>query len=161
LKELLPLLLAGLVLLVFQLSRGGNNPLAHLWSLLPIEATPTPVLEVAGARPLELRRTAPGTIVKAVAIQCSSDQPQFIGGMAALKTTLGAAMGDPLECERSVSDQGDTHQKTTTGLAYYRKHLNVVCFTTGWDHWALIDRGLVHWVGNDVDPPPDAAVLAH
>ena len=40
------------------------------------------------------------------------------------------------------TSDGDTQQKTTTGLAYYRKGLNMACFTTGWDHWGLIDRGL-------------------
>jgi len=66
-------------------------------------------------------------------------------------------MGEALECERSVDDQGNTQQKTTTGLAYYRKHLNTACFTTGWDHWALRPEGLVHWTGDAVDPPTDAA----
>jgi hypothetical protein len=79
--------------------------------------------------------------------------------MAALKAMLGAAMGEALECERVVNDQGDTQQKTTTGLAYYRKALNVACFTTGWDHWGLMAHGVVHWAGDAVDPPPDAALL--
>jgi hypothetical protein len=77
--------------------------------------------------------------------------------MLTLKSALGAAMGEPQECEHPVDDQGDTQQKTSTGLAYYRQQLNVACFTTGWDHWALTDRGLVTWTGESVDPPPDAS----
>jgi hypothetical protein len=88
---------------------------------------------------------------------CTSSRPSFIGGLSTLKTALGATMGDPQECERAVDSQGDTQQKTSTGLAYYRRLLNVACFTTGWDHWAVTDRGLVHWTGDAVDPPPDAA----
>ena len=60
---------------------------------------------------------------------------------------------------RAVNGSGDTQQKTTTGLAYYRKALNVACFTTGWDHWGLEERGVVHWAGDAVDPPGDATLL--
>jgi hypothetical protein len=80
--------------------------------------------------------------------------------MTRLKAALGTVMGDALECERAVNAQGDTHQNTTTGLAYYRKQLNVACFTTGWDHWAARgDGSLVHWAGDAVDPPPDAMTV--
>jgi hypothetical protein len=68
-------------------------------------------------------------------------------------------MGDPLECERVVNNDGDTQQKTTTGLAYYRKLLNAACFTNGWEHWSLVDKGVVHWAGPTVDPPADAAIV--
>jgi hypothetical protein len=90
---------------------------------------------------------------------CSLAQPRFMGGIAALKASLGRTMGDPLECERVVNNDGDTQQKTTTGLAYYRKQLNTACFTTGWEHWGLVDKGLVHWAGSPVDPPSDAAIV--
>jgi hypothetical protein len=77
-----------------------------------------------------------------------------------LKASLGATMGTPVECEHDVDSSGDTEQRTTTGLAYYLKNQNAACFTTGWDHWAMDSRGLVHWAGDASDPPADAAVLA-
>jgi len=45
-------------------------------------------------------------------------------------------------------------------VAYYRKNLSLACFTTGWDHWALVNGGLVHWTGDAVDPPGDAGLVA-
>src|SRR6266852_2978881 len=98
---------------------------------------------VAGviARPAARRQTA-STLVSAV---CNAAQPHFSGGIAALKAVLGPSMGEPVECEHATSPRGDTQQKTTIGLAYYREHLNLACFTTGWDHWALVNGGLVHW----------------
>jgi hypothetical protein len=82
-----------------------------------------------------------------------------VRGIASLKGILGTIMGDPLECERVVNSDGDTQQKTTTGLAYYRKQFNSACFTTGWEHWGLVDRGLVRWAGPTIDPPADAVVM--
>ena len=84
---------------------------------------------------------------------CMEGQPKFEYGFAALKTRLGAVMGDPLECEHSIHVNGDTRQRTTTGYAYYRTDANVPAFTDGWDHWALTDDGLVYWAGDVVDPP--------
>jgi hypothetical protein len=69
-------------------------------------------------------------------------------------------MGEPLECERPVDDDGDTQQNTTTGLAYYRHQLNLACFTTGWDHWGLQAGQLVHWTGDAIDPSPEALSIA-
>ena len=91
---------------------------------------------------------------------CRAGQPQFSGGLAALRTALGASMGEPLECEHAVSSLGDTQPKTTTGLAYYRMLSNTVGFTTGWDHWAMVKGELVRWSGDAVDPPGDAATIA-
>jgi hypothetical protein len=63
-------------------------------------------------------------------------------------------MGDPLECEHSVNADGDTQQKTTTGLAYYLHALNAPCFTNGFDHWSLAaDGALIHWTGDSINPP--------
>src|SRR3981081_3976998 len=115
LTEFLPLLLAGVVLLLFQLSRSG-------WSMLPFTAagaaTPTPSVEVAGARPIVVaRRPTPMGLVRQAQPEsvCNAAQPRFTGGIAELNAVLGASMGDPLECEQLVNDRGDTHQKTTTG----------------------------------------------
>jgi hypothetical protein len=153
LTELLPLLLVGLVLLVFQLSR-TDPPMLRFQPFG--EPTPTAVP----------RQSISGTTVPALQAAdltqlavCSMAYPRFMGGIAVLKAKLGRTMGDPLECERVVNNDGDTQQKTTTGLAYYRKLLNTACFTNGWEHWGLVDKGFVHWAGPTVDPPADAAIV--
>jgi hypothetical protein len=84
---------------------------------------------------------------------CTPGTPRFVFGAAALKAALGASMGDPTECERGVDAAGNTEQKTTTGLVYYRAGRNVTVFTNGWDHWALLPGGLVHWTGDALEPP--------
>ncbi len=154
LVELTPLLLVGVVLLAFQLTRGSLP--SFKFQALP-EATPTPLAAVAvggvGAQPASRRQTSAPAV-------CNAAQPQFSGGIAALKAALGSSMGEPVECEHATSPQGDTQQKTTVGLAYYRENLNLACFTTGWDHWALVNGGLVHWTGDAVDPPGDAGLVA-
>jgi hypothetical protein len=147
--EFLPLLLAGVVLLVFQLSRTDVPTLPFQ----PL-AEPAPTVASISVRTPQVLRTAgpaPGV--------CTGAEPRFVRGIATLKSALGSIMGDPLECERVVNDHGDTQQKTTTGLAYYRKQLNTACFTTGWEHWGLADRGLLHWAGPTVDPPTEAVVI--
>jgi len=89
---------------------------------------------------------------------CSNSSPRYEAGMLRLKSALGAMMGDPLECERPIDPDGDTEQRTSTGLAYYRQKVNAVVFTNGIQHWALVDRGLVFWSSNSVDPPTDAVL---
>jgi hypothetical protein len=89
---------------------------------------------------------------------CSNSSPRYEAGMLRLKSALGAMMGDPLECERPINANGDTEQRTSTGLAYYRQKANAVVFTNGVQHWALVDRGLVFWTSNSVDPPGDAVL---
>ena len=153
--EFLPLLLAAVVLLVFQLARQGSP--ASLFQTLP-EATETPAVNiaVAGQQALPVqRRPTSGTPLAAA---CRAAQPWFTGGMANQKQVLGPSMGEPLECERAVDAQGNTQQKTTTGLAYYRRQLNLTCFTTGYEHWGLALSGLLHWTGDSVEPPVDALI---
>ncbi len=163
LTEFIPLMLVGLVLLTVYVARSLQHDLPEIPDLpdLPFvtgaDPTPSPARVApanVAAAPVAARQ--PATVPAPQPGVCT---PRFQGGIALLKASLGAAMGEALECERVVDDRGDTQQKTTTGLAYYRKTLNVACFTTGWDHWALVERGVVHWVGEAVDPPPDAAVL--
>lgn len=85
---------------------------------------------------------------------CRSGQvPQYLFGFATLRTQLGRTMGEPMECEHPNSANGDTLQRTTTGLAFYRKATNTPTFTDGWRHWALTPAGLVFWEGTAVDPP--------
>lgn len=80
-------------------------------------------------------------------------QPRFVLGFADLRRQVGAAMGEPVECEHANPGNGDALQQTTTGLAYYRKATNMATFTDGWRHWALTANGLVSWEGDSPDPP--------
>jgi hypothetical protein len=73
-----------------------------------------------------------------------------------LKAALGDTMGDPQECERVTDAAGDTEQRTSSGLVYYRASTNAVAFTDDLDHWALAANGVVRWTGDAVDPPASA-----
>jgi hypothetical protein len=81
------------------------------------------------------------------------EAPRFQLGFAALQARLGATMGQPIECEHTDPASGDAVQRTTTGLAFYRKSTNTPTFTDGWRHWALTPSGLVYWEGTAIDPP--------
>ena len=118
---------------------------------------PTPALQ---ALPLPTPTTAPApTLARAAALQslCDAGRPRFLGSIANLKARLGNVMGEPSDCEHAVDTEGNTQQQTTTGLAYYRRRLNVAIFTNGWEHWALDDDKLLRWSGSEVEPPADAA----
>lgn len=80
---------------------------------------------------------SPSPTTAAVMETCTAALPRFVHGVAALKAVVGTYMGEPVECERVTDAAGDTEQRTTTGLAYYRAASNTVAFTNGWDHWAL------------------------
>lgn len=85
---------------------------------------------------------------------CGSDQsPAFVLGFADLRARVGDAMGEPIECEHSNAENGDSLQRTTHGLSFYRKSTNTPTFTDGFNHWALTVDGLVGWTGSSVDPP--------
>jgi hypothetical protein len=84
--------------------------------------------------------------------------PEFALGFGELKAWLGDRMGEPLSCER-FGPEGDALQQTTRGLARYRKGTNTPSFTSGSEHWALTERGLVYWTGRALDPPEDAIVI--
>jgi len=116
---------------------------------------------VAAQQPLPLRTPTPPPLAPRSAVLlalCNKDRPSFLGTLASLKTRLGARMGDAADCERPVDDDGNTQQLTTTGLAYYRHRLNLAAFTNGWDHWALDVNRLLHWTGNEIEPPSYATV---
>jgi uncharacterized RDD family membrane protein YckC len=85
--------------------------------------------------------------------------PQFVLGFARLKAELGAVMGDPVECEHPDDATGDTHQTTTTGLAYWRRSTNTPTFTNGNRRWAVAPAGLIFWEGAALDPPAGARPL--
>jgi hypothetical protein len=84
--------------------------------------------------------------------------PHFTSGFAALKDQIGDAMGDPITCEfTDPSGTGDVHQRTSTGLAFWRKSTNTPTFTDGFNHWAQTPQGWVTWTGGSVDPPTASA----
>jgi len=64
-------------------------------------------------------------------------------------------MGDPIECEHVEPGTGDAYQRTTTGLAMYRRDTNIPMFTNGQEHWALTASGMAHWSGwhGSASPP--------
>ena len=80
--------------------------------------------------------------------------PSFSLGFAGLRQQVGAAMGDPVECEHTDPNTGGAIQRTTTGLALYRRDINVPMFTNGQEHWALTASGLTHWSGWHGDAMP-------
>jgi len=85
--------------------------------------------------------------------------PEFRFGFAALHLDLGADMGEPLECEHSISSIGDTDQQTSTGLAHYDSASNTPSFHHASDNWALTARGLVFWSGSDTQVPSAALAI--
>jgi hypothetical protein len=148
-------ILVGLLLLAgIWLAR--NNGLAGLFSRANSAATELATTNSVAADALNLLGF--GRIRAAAGLPpiCDIHHPTFLYGFAALKLQIGAVMGDPLECERAIHPSGDTRQLTSTGLAYYRNGVNIPSFVDGLDHWALTERGLVHWIGDVVDPPGTA-----
>lgn len=115
--------------------------------------TPTPPPPTVGVGPLV--KPSPVRLQSDV---CTAAAPRFVLAMAGLRARLGTEMGAPAECERVVDVSGDTEQKTTTGLAYYRAKVNTAVFTNGVEHWALTSDGFVHWTSDDLEPPSGAEV---
>src|SRR6266849_1376610 len=147
----------GVLVLLGQAFGLYDVPVHDLRILLPlgqpevaVEATPDAPTRTVAARPLA---SSPAPVATNA---CTTAAPRFVHGTAALKAGIGAAMGEPVDCERVVDAAGDTEQRTTTGLAYYRAHSNIAAFTNGWDHWALTPEGIVHWTGDDLEAPPGA-----
>ena len=69
--------------------------------------------------------------------------PQFAFGFAELKAELGAIMGEPVDCAHPNDEYGNVLQRTTTGLAFWRKATNTPTFTDGRRNWGLTASGLV------------------
>lgn len=121
---------------------------------------------------MSLRRVLFGTIVLlalaatpsalAQETHCPPGQaPRFVFGFADLKAFIGLRMGDPLTCEfPDPNGTGDIHQRTSTGLAFWRKSTNTPTFTNGWEHWALTPEGVITWVGPTIDPPSSPLGMA-
>ena len=102
---------------------------------------------------LVLLCTGTRAIAQSAPYCAAGESPTFVLGFADLKSQVGDAMGDPIECEHTNPDNGDALQQTTTGLAFYRMATNTPTFTNGNEHWGLTESGLVTWTGNDIDPP--------
>jgi hypothetical protein len=85
---------------------------------------------------------------------CLPDQsPSFEFGFAALNQATGGVMGAPTECEHGTTESnGDTSQKTTTGLATYSWCTNTPSFARGQERWILTADGLEHWIGGPDSP---------
>ena len=96
-----------------------------------------------------------------IASECPAGvAPRFVFGFADLKAQIGEPMGEPVTCEFSdPNGTGDVHQRTTTGLAFWRKSSNTPTFTNGFEHWARTPNGWVTWTGAGIDPPGLAAML--
>jgi hypothetical protein len=91
---------------------------------------------------------------------CKPDQtPSFQFGFASLAQATGGVMGAPVECEHGAEQSnGNTTQKTTTGVATYVWCTNAPSFTRGDEHWMLSPDGLEHWTGGAEPPKPLAVV---
>lgn len=118
------------------------------------------LLAAASLVVLSLGAAVPSTVGAQSAPVCLPGQsPAFAFGIAELQALVGAAMGDPLECEHTNPANGDTEQRTTTGLAYFRPSTNTPSFTDGYRHWALTPQGVLFWEGTASDPPENARLL--
>src|SRR5258708_198927 len=66
-------------------------------------------------------------------------------------------MGDPTTCEfANPNATSDVHQRTASGLAFWRNSTNTPTFTSGNEHWALTGLSMVSWTGSSIDPASDA-----
>lgn len=147
--------LTGLLVGVYVLvgNSGGPTSVAQRARSAAVEIAATNKTAADG---LDLLGFGKARSAPAVGPVCDSNRPSYLFGFAALKAQIGNKMGDPLECEHPIYPSGDTQQLTTTGLAYYRRGVNIPSFVSGLDHWALTDKGLQHWIGDVVDPPGTA-----
>ena len=68
-------------------------------------------------------------------------QPQFRFGFKTLADLIPDVVGVPLEDEH-YTPEGDSQQRTTTGLMVWRKATNYPAFTNGWMTWVLGPYGL-------------------
>lgn len=98
--------------------------------------------------------TPPAALAQGSAAFCAPGQTaQFLFGIADLHSRLGAPMGDPTECEHVDTASGDTIQRTSTGLAYFRPSLNLAMFTNGEAHWTVANGQLLMWKSGSATPP--------
>jgi peptidoglycan/xylan/chitin deacetylase (PgdA/CDA1 family) len=72
--------------------------------------------------------------------------------MLVLRADIGAAMGQPLDCEHPMGKTGDTIQPTSTGTAWYTNASSAAIFTDGYQRWELDASGLTYWGTPDAVP---------
>ena len=72
--------------------------------------------------------------------------------MLVLRADIGAAMGQPLDCEHPMDAAGDTIQPTSTGTAWYTNATSAAIFTDGYQRWELDPSGLTYWGSPDAVP---------
>jgi hypothetical protein len=108
---------------------------------------------------------APSVQAQTVANGCAPGQsPGFPEQFAPLTGRIGVAMGTPFTCAYpDPAGTGDVHVLTDYGLAYWRQSTGVLSYTIndirGQAHWALVDDQMMGWIGDSIDPPPDAVDL--
>lgn len=81
------------------------------------------------------------------AVAQADESPQFRLGFANLASMIPDVVGTPLENEHSMQN-GDSIQRTTTGVMVWRKADNVTAFTNGSETWLIGPEGLQER-GND------------
>jgi len=69
-----------------------------------------------------------------------------------LRSAIGDAMGQALDCEQPINAAGDTIQTTSTGTAWYTRADAAAIFTDGYHRWVLDPRGLTYWSSPEAVP---------
>lgn len=94
---------------------------------LGVVGTRRRVVSATAAAALLLLLALPSVPINAEpALGCEPGKPpRFVFGFAELRAQIGDGMGEPLSCEfPDPSGTGDIQQRTTTGLAFWRKSTN-------------------------------------
>ncbi len=101
------------------------------------------------------------TYVQAYAFCPVGPEPVLNASFEKLADLGEAVYGAVTECAHRDFVSGDLLQKSTRGLFYVRRRAGprVAVFTNGPEHWAVTDRGLVYWIGDDPDPPANAELV--
>src|SRR5436309_1073521 len=76
----------------------------------------------------------------------------FGADLTALRSAVGEAMGQPLDCSTPTDAASDLIQATSTGTAWYRRSDGVAIFTDGYHRWELSPDGLTYWASTDAIP---------
>jgi len=85
----------------------------------------------------------------ATAAECTDG---FGPDLANLQVAVGAAMGQPIDCESPIDTSGDTIQHTSTGTAWFTLAQADALFTDGYHRWELNPDGLTYWSSPDAVP---------
>jgi peptidoglycan/xylan/chitin deacetylase (PgdA/CDA1 family) len=85
----------------------------------------------------------------ATSVDCSDG---FGPDLADLRTAVGDAMGQPVDCETPIDASGDTIQHTSTGTAWFTESQSEAFFTDGYHRWDLNPGGLTYWSSPEATP---------